>query len=304
MRYIHSLLPFLSKPMIFGQSIHQSFILGHNILFTIYKFIAIFSLRKRNFMSSILIEKREKGIVVLTIDSPGKQNAFNASMLEELQTTLERLKKNKDIKILYITGSGDKSFSAGVFLKDLVEFADPAEARVYAELLESTMDRLFNFPKPVIALINGYALGGGFGIAMSSDIRIMTENAVIGFPAVRIGAILPAGCTYRLLELAGAGKAKELLLTGRHVKSDEALNMGLVNYVVKDRESLFAKADEISEQILQASGHALAMTKATVNQHTNELIYRYSLYSSDNFAYLFTTKDWKERIDSFLKRKN
>ncbi len=255
-------------------------------------------------MKSILLDKRGKHVAVVTINNPAKQNALDAGMMDELTAMLKKVEDDKAARIIYLTGAGNASFSTGAFLKDLVEFRDASQARAFAELLKSTMDALFNFPRPVISLINGYALGGGFGLAMSSDIRIMTEAGRIGFPAVKIGAILPHGCTLRLIGLVGTGHAKELLLTGRQVKADEALRMGLVHYVVEDRESLFSKADELSEQIMQGSSLALSMAKATVNQHTNELIYRYSLYSPDNFAYLSSTEDWNKRISAFLNRKN
>ncbi|MGB9735127.1 MAG: enoyl-CoA hydratase/isomerase family protein [bacterium] len=255
-------------------------------------------------MRNITLDRYNSYVALITINNPEKQNAFDAAILNELLELLKDIEKDKSFRTVYITGSGENAFSSGVFLKDLVEFKDTTEARNYASLLDATMDGLYNLPKPVIAMINGYALGGGFGLAMSSDIRIITHGARIGFPAVKIGAILPPGCTYRLISLIGAGRAKELLLTGRYVTAEEALSMGMVNYVVKDREALFKKADELTQMILEGPDTALAITKATVNKHTNELIYRYNLYSPDNFAYLFTTKDWQERIHKFLNRKN
>ena len=254
-------------------------------------------------MKTISLNKHNKHTALITIHNPQKQNAFDAALLTELAGKLKTVEDSRTYRIVYITGEGDKAFSTGVFLKDLIEFGSTSAAKRFASLLESTMDRLFNFPKPVIALINGYALGGGFGLAMSSDIRIMTADSKIGFPAVKIGAILPSGCTYRLISLVGAGHAKDLLLTGRHVTADEALRIGMVNYVVRDKKALFQKADELSELILQGAPQALGMTKITVNKHTNELISRYGLYSPDNFAYLSSTNEWQERIYRFLHRK-
>ena len=254
-------------------------------------------------MKTISLDNYNNHTALITIHNPTKQNAFDAALLTELAGKLKTVEDSRTFRAVYITGEGDQAFSTGVFLKDLIEFGSISAARGFAALLESTMDRLFNFPKPVIALINGYALGGGFGLAMSSDIRIMTANATIGFPAVKIGAILPSGCTYRLISLVGAGHAKELLLTGRHVHADEALKIGLVNSVVRDKKALFQKADELAELIMQGAPQALSMTKITVNKHANELISRYGLYSQDNFAYLSSTQDWQERIQNFLHRK-
>lgn len=254
-------------------------------------------------MKTISLNTYNGHTALITIHNPQKQNAFDASLLAELAGKLKTVKDSAAYRVLYITGEGDRAFSTGVFLKDLIEFSSTSAAKGFAALLESTMDRLFNFPKPVIALINGYALGGGFGLAMSSDIRIMTADSTIGFPAVKIGAILPSGCTYRLISLVGAGHAKELLLTGRHISADEALKIGLVNAVVSDKKALFKKADELAALIMQGAPEALSMTKTTVNKHTNELISRYGLYSPDNFAYLSSTKDWQERIRKFLNRK-
>ncbi len=254
-------------------------------------------------MKTVSLNKYNKHIALITINNPEKQNAFDADILTALADRLSEVENDSAYRVLYITGEGDKAFSTGVFLKDLVEFKSTSDARNFAVLMESTMDKLFNFAKPIIALIHGYALGGGFGLALSSDIRIITADAKIGFPAVKIGAILPPGCTYRLISLVGEGRTKELLLTGRYVSAEEALKMGMVNYIVKDKDAMFKKADELSELMLEGSPNALSMTKATINKHIDELIYRYGLYSPDNFAYLSSTKDWQERIYKFLNRK-
>ncbi len=254
-------------------------------------------------MKTIVLERHRKHTAIITISNTAKQNAFDALLLQELGERLDEAEQDRTYRVLYLRGAGDKAFSTGVFLKDLVRFNSTSGARDFAVLLESTMDRLFNFPKPVIALIHGYALGGGFGLALSSDIRIMTGDAQIGFPAVKIGAILPSGCTARLISLIGAGYAKELLLTGRYVGAEEAHRTGMVNYVVRNTAELVPKADELADKIMEGSPHALLMTKNTINSHTNDLISRHALYAPDNFAYLSSTRDWQERISRFLRRK-
>ncbi len=254
-------------------------------------------------MKTIVLERHRRQTAIITITNTAKQNAFDAQLLRELGEKLDAVERDSTYRVLYLRGAGDRAFSTGVFLKDLVAFSSTSRARDFAVLLESTMDRLYNFPKPVIALIHGYALGGGFGLALSSDLRIMTADAKIGFPAVKIGAILPPGCTERLISLVGAGYTKELLLTGRYVAADEALRTGLVNYTVRDTAALVQKADELAGSIMEGSPHALFMTKNTINSRTNDLIARHALYSPDNFAYLSSTHDWQERISRFLRRK-
>ncbi len=242
-------------------------------------------------------------IAVLTLNRPEKRNAFNLPFLIELQEQFEAIAQNKTIRLLILTGAGENVFSSGVDLSELIRFKNIEEARRFAIQLEQTNESLLRFPKPVIAVINGHALGGGFGLASNADIRLLADDAKIGFPAARLGAILPAGCTLRLNALIGAGRSRELLLSGRLVSAGEAQQIGLVNEI-EPKEQLMQRALQIAEEVLNASDQALMMTKQLVNQELLVQIQQYALASSENFAYLAFTKDWQNRIRSFLKNKS
>ncbi len=251
-------------------------------------------------MQYLTIEKKSH-TVLLTLDRPEKHNAFNLPFLKELEDALHTLQQDESVRLLIITGAGEKSFSSGVDLAALTQFKSIEEARTFAQQLESTMTTLLRFPRPVIAAINGYAFGGGFGLASNADVRILTDSAKIGFPAVRLGAILPVGCTLRLNALIGSGRSRELLLSGRIVESPEAVQMGLVNEAVPV-EQLLQRAYAIAEEILKGSDLALEMTKQMTNQELLVQMEQYSVSAADNFAYLAATKEWKQRMAAFMQK--
>ncbi len=251
-------------------------------------------------MNYITIEKKNH-TALLTLNRPKKHNAFNLEFLTELEKAVQQLQQDESIRLLIITGAGDKSFSSGVDLASLIQFKTIEEARVFALQLESTMTSLLRFPRPVIAAINGYAFGGGFGLASNADVRLLADSAKIGFPAVRLGAILPVGCTLRLNALIGSGRSRELLLSGRIVESAEAVQMGLVNETLP-AEQLLPRAYAIAEEILKGSDLALEMTKQMTNQSLLVQMEKYSISAGENFAYLAFTEDWKNRIRSFIKK--
>jgi len=251
-------------------------------------------------MKYLTLEKQNI-ITILTLNRPDKKNAFNLPFLKELQDTLKELAVESDNRLLIISGAGENVFSSGVDLGELINFKNISEARAFAVQLEETMMELLRFPKPVIAAMNGHALGGGFGLSASADIRLITKDAKIGFPAVRLGAILPIGCTLRINALIGSGKTKELLLTGRLIDSREALQLGLVNKVV-DKENLLLEAMNYAEDILAGSDEALRLTKELTNQQLLVEIAQYTLNFQESFAYLAYTDEWQNRIKKFLKK--
>ncbi len=240
-------------------------------------------------------------IAVLTLNRPAKKNAFNQSFLEELQNAVDKLTIDNGIRLLIITGSGENVFSSGVDLNELITFKNINEARLFAVQLERTMAALLRFPKPLIVAMNGHALGGGFGLAASADIRLITKEGKIGFPAVRLGAILPIGCTLRINALIGAGKTRELLLSGRMLNAQEALTMGLVNKVC-DKENLLDEAFNYAYNILKGSDEALRLTKEMTNQQLTVETTQYTVNFAESFAYLAFSDDWQNRINSFLKK--
>jgi len=243
----------------------------------------------------------QDGIGLLKINRPDKYNAFNSDLLQELAVLLQKEDKNPDLQVLLISGEG-KAFSSGVDLKALLDLKTVEQARTFALLLESTSELIYNFSKPTIAIINGLALGGGLGYATAADIRIMSTAAKIGYPAVKLGAILPATCTMYLKSLIGDGRTKDLLLTGRMIQSAEALQMGLINYeVIPEKLNDFAL--EIAKQIMEAPQLALLYTKNTVNFTTKREIEAAKLYAADNFAFLSQTAEWQKRMNDFANKK-
>jgi len=243
----------------------------------------------------------DNGIGILKLNRPDKYNAFNTDFLTELQELLIKENKNPLLKVLIITGEG-KAFSSGVDLKSLLDLQNVEQARDFALLLESTSEYIYNFSKPTIALINGIALGGGFGYATAADIRIMANETKVGYPAVKLGAILPATCTMYLKALIGDGRTKDLLLTGRMIQAPEALQMGLVNYTV-DSKKMLEFAIQKAKEIMEAPEIALLYTKNTVNFTTKREIEAAKLYAADNFAFLSQTKEWQERMRNFANKK-
>jgi enoyl-CoA hydratase/carnithine racemase len=243
----------------------------------------------------------QNGIGLLKFNRPDKYNAFNTEFLTELSALLHRENQNSDLKVLILTGEG-KAFSSGVDLKALLDLKTVEQARNFALLLESTSEQIYNFSKPTIALLNGLALGGGFGYATAADIRIMSVTAKVGYPAVKLGAILPATCTMYLKALIGDGRTKDLLLTGRMIESPEALQMGLINYEVSP-EQMMNFAFEKAKQIMEAPELALLYTKNTVNFTTKREIEAAKLYAADNFAFLSQTQEWQKRMQAFADKK-
>ena len=252
-------------------------------------------------MELIQIEKKNNGIVILTLNRPKVFNSFSIDLLNTFGATLDRLSNDKTVRVLIITGAGEKAFSSGVDLTVLQNFSSIEDAREYALLLEGTSEKIFNFPKPVIAAINGYALGGGLGYAASTDYRIASENAKMGFPAVKLGAILPVTCSLYMTNIIGLTHTRDLLFTGRMITAAEAKEMTLVNQVVP-HENLMGEALKVAEMMLEGTDMALFYTKKTLNTMLAKDIESQKLYAADNFAFLSQTDEWKERIMNFGKK--
>jgi enoyl-CoA hydratase len=252
-------------------------------------------------MKYIQLEKPTEGITILTLSRPESYNSFSPELLYELSEALESLKDDKETRVLIITGAGEKAFSTGVDLKYLQKIECIEDAREFALLLEGTSEKIFNFPKPVISAINGYVMGGGLGFAASTDYRVVSEKAKLGFPAVKLGAILPVTCTLYLKEIIGLNHSRDLLLTGRMIEAEEALEMGLVNKITV-HEDVVKESIKVAEQMLQGSDMALFYTKRTLNNILSKEIETQKLYAADNFAFLSQTKEWKERMANFGKK--
>jgi enoyl-CoA hydratase len=252
-------------------------------------------------MSKINFSLNKNGIGLLELNRPEALNAFNRELLTELSLKLDELSNNDSIRALIITGAGEKAFSSGVDLKALQTFKSIEDARDFALLLEGTSEKIFNFAMPVIAAINGFALGGGMGYAAAADYRLIADTAKVGFPAIKLGAILPVTCTLYLKELIGMSHSRDILLTGRMLDAKQAKEINLVNEIV-EKNRLIERAFELAETIIEGSNEALRYTKKTLNSLLATSIESQKLYAADNFAFLSQTEEWKKRIFNFGKK--
>lgn len=249
-------------------------------------------------LNHLLLDEKEKGIIVVTINRPDKLNALNTDLLEELRSAFAYIEESSQIKAVIVTGSGEKAFVAGADIKELRDLN-----RESGEKLSSKGQQIFSFieqcSKPVIALVNGYALGGGAELAMACHIRIATENALIGLPEVSLGLIPGYGGTQRLPSLVGISKAMEMILTGKPIKADEAERFGLVSSI-HSSETALGEAISVAGNILKngplAVQKAIKAILASRPDHgfTKEAVL---------FGQLCETEDFKEGTSAFLEKR-
>lgn len=250
----------------------------------------------------MLIESRLEGhILTLTIQRPQALNALNAAVIEALSAAIDAAENDPDVRAIILTGAGEKAFVAGADIKEFADFS-PAEGRELAARGQKALfDKVEACAKPVLAAINGFALGGGLELAMAAHVRIASDNARMGLPEVSLGVSPGYGGTQRLPQLVGKGKAMELILTARMVKADEALACGLVNQVTTQEELLpatekMARAmiNNAPTALAAASQAVLAGYKSGVNGFEEEVRL---------FGEQFGTKDFKEGTTAFIDKR-
>ncbi|MDA9072120.1 enoyl-CoA hydratase-related protein [bacterium] len=238
---------------------------------------------------------------IITINRPDKLNALNRATIKELSEAVTAAGNNDAIKAIIITGSGEKAFVAGA---DISEFNTYSKEEAH-DLAKNGQDILFDLversSKPVIAAVNGFALGGGLELAMSCHIRVASSNARMGLPEVSLGVIPGYGGTQRLAQLAGKGKAFELIFTAGMIKATEAEQCGLVNYVV-EQEELINKCLEICEKMSKNSSVAIAAAIRAVNSGYTDGENGFETEINE-FANCFATGDFKERTTAFLEKR-
>lgn len=248
-----------------------------------------------------ILTEEKGGIQLITINRPKQLNALNKDTIAELHEALKAADANRDIRVIILTGSGDKSFVAGA---DIKEFADFSIAQG-GELAQRGQETLFSFIEnlstPVIAAVNGFALGGGLELAMASHIRIASDNARMGLPEVSLGVIPGYGGTQRLAQLVGRGKANEMVFTAGMIKAADALQWGLVNYVVEQGE-LLVKAEEIAGKIINNSSSAIASAIRSINANYEAGVDGYEV-EIEEFGKCFGTDDFKEGTTAFLEKR-
>ncbi len=248
-----------------------------------------------------IIITSENGIGQITINRPSKLNALNIATIKELHDGLEALDANSEIRVIIITGEGEKAFVAGA---DIAEFAN-FSIEEGAQLAQQGQELLFNFVErlhtPVIAAVNGFALGGGLELAMACHFRVASENAKMGLPEVSLGVIPGYGGTQRLPQLIGKGRAMEMILTAGMVTAEEAYRTGLVNHVVPQAELLdFTKS--LAQRIIKNSPVAIAKAIKAINANFKDGVDGFET-EIRNFGKCFATEDFKEGTTAFLEKR-
>ena len=247
-----------------------------------------------------LLSEQNGNIAYLTLNRPAVLNALNKSLLIEIKKELEIIKNNNEIQAIVITGAGDKAFSAGADIEYLNQ-ASPMQVRELANLAISVTNSIENLNKISIALINGYALGGGLELAESCMFRFAVPSARLGHPEVRIGAVAGWGGTTRLPRLIGKSRAVEMLLTGKIVEAKEALEMGLVHRVV-EAEKLRIEGEMFLQEILQNSPIAVNLTWDAIHRGLDLPINESAKLGADYFGLVASTNDFQEGTKSFLNK--
>jgi enoyl-CoA hydratase len=251
-------------------------------------------------MNPVLLTQLTDGIYTITINRPDKLNALNQDVLKALDTELDNIYSNPDIRTVIITGSGAKAFVAGA---DISEFnqMNAEQSRQMAKRGQDLFFRIERSPKPIVACVNGFALGGGCELAMSCHFRIASPNAIFGQPEVNLGILPGYGGTQRLVQLIGKGRAMELLMSGQNIDANTALQFGLVNYVVP-QEELLNKAIAILTVIQTKAPLAVAGCITSANAVFDESKNGYEV-EVDAFGNCFNTEDRFEGVTAFLEKR-
>ena len=243
--------------------------------------------------------EHNNGVTILTISAPKTLNALNSSILKELSDFIDNL--DAATCVLIITGDGEKSFVAGADISEMAHLNEP-QGEEFGRLGAQVFRKIEVLPIPVIAAVNGFALGGGCELAMSCDIRICSANAKFGQPEVGLGIIPGFSGTYRLPKLIGQGYAKEMIYTGKVIRSDEALRIGLVNAVYEQPE-LMDKAKEMAAMMLKNAPVAIGLAKQSINEGYDLDADGAIALENKLFGKCFATADQKEGMDAFLNKR-
>ena len=240
-------------------------------------------------------------VAVVTLNRPDKLNALNAKTLDELREIFTQLSADENVSVIILTGSGEKAFVAGADISELNQL-DMISGKAFAENGQEVFNLIANMNKPVIAAVNGFALGGGCELAMACHIRLASENAKFGQPEVNLGIIPGYGGTQRLTRLIGSGRAMEYILTGDTIDANEAFRTGLVNKIYPQSE-LMTKAAEMANKISSKSQNAVRLAVKAVNI-VDEVAEKEGLnYEASLFALCCGTEDFKEGTSAFLEKR-
>jgi enoyl-CoA hydratase/carnithine racemase len=249
---------------------------------------------------TLLVEK-SGAIARVTINRPDKLNSLNGKVLEELEICFRNLGADADVRVVILTGAGEKAFAAGADIAELAALT-PMEGRDFARRGQRVFDQIENLGKPVIAAVNGYALGGGCELAMACSLRVAAENARLGQPEVKLGIIPGYGGTQRLAALVGKGRSLELITTGEALTAQEAYRIGLVNQVVAAKD-LIASCEALAKKIIANAPLAVKFVLEAVN-HGMEMPLAEGLFlEASLFGLCCATEDMKEGTRAFLEKR-
>lgn len=249
---------------------------------------------------NILVEQ-DNGIAVITINRPAKLNALNKATIEELNKAFKAQEQDSAVKVIIVTGSGEKAFVAGADISEFANFSVSEGEQLAAKGQELLFDLVQNLSTPVIAAVNGFALGGGLELAMAAHFRIASDNAKMGLPEVSLGVIPGYGGTQRLPQLIGKGRAMEMIMTAGMINAEEAKTCGLVNHVVPQAELLdFCKG--IAGKIMKNSPVAIGNAIRAINANYEDGINGYK-EEIKLFGESFGTEDFKEGTTAFLEKR-
>src|SRR5256714_10528220 len=249
---------------------------------------------------NIRVKKRDH-IAIVTIDRPKVLNALNMATMTELRDAFTQLRDDPETRVVLLTGAGEKAFVAGADIAELNR-NNPVEAKAYTHKGQAVLDLIENLGKPVIACINGYALGGGCELALACTFRITSENAKLGQPEVKLGIIAGYGGSQRLPRLVGKGPALQILLTGEPISASEALRIGLVNEVVPQAQ-LLARAEEIARKMIANAPLAIQYTLEAVHKGMEMPLPEGLFLEATLFSAACATEDKKEGTSAFLEKR-
>lgn len=248
-----------------------------------------------------ILAEQDNGLAVITINRPSKLNALNKATIQELHEAFKALDADKNVKVVIVTGSGEKAFVAGADISEFADFNVTQGGELAAKGQELLFDFVQNLSTPVIAAVNGFALGGGLELAMAAHFRVASDNAKMGLPEVSLGVIPGYGGTQRLPQLVGKGRAMEMIMTAGMIGAEDAKAYGLVNHVVPQAELLdFCKG--IASKIMKNSPVAISAAIRAINANYEDGVNGYDA-EIKAFGEAFGTEDFKEGTTAFLEKR-
>lgn len=248
-----------------------------------------------------ILTSQNNGITTITINRPSKLNALNSETIGELHDAFAKADSDTSTKVIIITGSGEKAFVAGADISEFAHFSVEEGARLARKGQEDLFDFIENLGTPVIAAVNGFALGGGLELAMAAHFRVASDNARMGLPEVSLGVIPGYGGTQRLPQLIGKGRAMEMIMTAGMIDANTALDYGLINHIVS-LEELLPLAEKIASKIMHNSSVAIAAGIKAINAGFTDGVNGYDA-EIDAFGTCFGTEDFKEGTTAFLEKR-